>query len=179
MSEICGETCPDDASSICQKPAHPWGPHFSWPATVWQGIEPPVHTKKGTQRVEKVIGSMEPSGKVGPPVSGLDEGRRLRDEGMDRAIGGGDDAAEVWKRRFREVFRTHLVSGEDFCSDHLIDEIGMPPMRLDGSGRPNLVGAIFNGEVRRAGASIAQDGWAPMTRAKAHARRTPLWHGVS
>lgn len=182
MSEPCGAQHPQVQDITCIKPRTACfvvhearrGPEkFSWPN------ERPRPTTE-TNRPKVNAARDRARARAGEPVRAetLAEGRTLRDEGISRILGHDDAAAEQWKDLFRDRFRSLLSTKEPFYADDIIENIGLPPDKEDGSPRSNLVGAMFNAEVRRASGSIQEVDRVQMTRASAHARKTSLWQGL-
>jgi hypothetical protein len=95
----------------------------------------------------------------------LEQGRNLRDEGMDR-VQRAEDAR--WKFLFNATAEGFARSLTPFQPDDVIDIVGMPR-------RPNVIGALINALVRRG--TITAVGTAQSRRAKSHARRKTVYRG--
>ena len=102
------------------------------------------------------------------PYRDLDLGRRLRDDGMARALGGADDEYETYKDAYRREFEAAVLRGLPFVSEDITERIGMPP-----PGKSNAIGALFNACKRtELGRQLEVVGWVQMQRPGAHARLT-------
>lgn len=188
----CGAESPNVPGQYCSKPSPCYTRHQAgwwdndkgemvydhWPNPVDPPKRTPNHSgAKGiADRVAR--GGSAESGSVMSREETLDQGRTLRDAGIAQILGNDDVAAEEWKALFRDRFRLLLATRNPFYADDIIESIGLPPDKEDGTPRSNLVGAMFNAEVRRAGDGIQEVDRVQMTRASAHARKTSLWQGV-
>lgn len=192
MTEACGAAHPTDEALYCTRALPCFLQHQVWDfvdgaqrmVASWPNpAQPPARTPRRGGIKRPVVPEIPPSAGTpqqawdGHREQSLDEGRRLRDEGIERVQRGDDEAAEQWKANFRQQFRALLASKREFYADDIIEVIGLPPAKEDGTPRSNLVGALFNAEVRRAGDGIEEVGRVQMTRASAHARKTSLWKG--
>ena len=96
----------------------------------------------------------------------VEEGRRLRDEGMALALT--PILAEQYKDAYRREFNRLAKSGEQFCSEMIRDAVGDPPPGVS----PNICGALFSSRLRAYGNLLAVVDRRPMERSRAHARKT-------
>lgn len=118
MSETCGVPYPKDELITCEKPTHPWGYHFNLSTgTVWEGLEPPTKVKDKT-RAKKVIGSIKPDPKIGPPVSPLRPTRSTDPEtSHDAAASTTEDALRRTQMDVLGLFQFHgAMSDEDMIA---------------------------------------------------------------
>ena len=116
---------------------------------------------------KKVYVKTPPFKNITPPEGqSMDDGRRLRDEGM-ALVNEHEDPA--WQDEADRVIRELAYSGVAFTAQDLTNRIGMPT-------RPNAVGARFSAAARQ---GIIEDvGYAQSTRAARHASRMLVWRGT-
>ena len=98
--------------------------------------------------------------------SGVQEGRRLAEEGMTSAWVA---TPEEWRADAWDIVCDLCRTGEPFNADEIKARLGDPP-------RPGAVGALFS-KARKRG-MIEVVGMRPMAGKRAHARTTFLYRGV-
>lgn len=97
----------------------------------------------------------------------MDDGRRLRDEGMALVD---EHEHPAWKAEADRVIRELAYGGRPFTAYDVTDRIGMP-------ARPNAVGARFSAAARQ---GIIEDiGYTQSKRAARHASRQLVWRGTA
>lgn len=117
---------------------------------------------------QSFVAPAAPAAPVDVQRAGLAEGRRLRDEGAERA---GDGTAGVlasaWREKAREALeRLAATASDPFSADDLVELVGEPPV-------PNMLGALFLSASRRD--VIQPVGFTVSRRPSAHARAQRTW----
>lgn len=94
----------------------------------------------------------------------LEEGRRLRDEGVHLVENA--TAVQDWRTRAEARLRYLADWGGEFTADDVVEKCGLPPS-------PNALGALFLGARRRG--LITPVGYAQATRPASHGRIQKVW----
>jgi hypothetical protein len=98
----------------------------------------------------------------------LDEGRRLRDEGMADAL----HASDVrWKAAAHTALADLAACGVEFTAEDLRARVGVI------AASPNALGALISGAARRG--EIVHVGYRQAQRREAHGRDLKTWRGAS
>ena len=96
----------------------------------------------------------------------MDDGRRLRDEGMALVD---EHEHPAWRAAADRAIRELAYAGSPFTAEDVISRVGMP-------NRPNAVGARFSAAARQG--LIEDIGYAQSSRSTRHASRLLVWRGT-
>jgi hypothetical protein len=99
---------------------------------------------------------------------GLFEGRRLRDEGMERVM---ENTSKKWKDRFERAIVSLADAGIPFDAVDVRMICGDPP------GHPNAFGAMMNSVIKRKLITRLKEVTVHSSRPPAHGRRLMLYIG--